>query len=131
MPSNPARRTFIRDLILPAQIGVYAHEQGVPQRIRVNVDAWTDDDPATDGVDRLDRVLNYERLRDAVHQAVDAGHVKLTETLAERVAAACLTGRVRRVRVRVEKLDVFPDAAAAGVEIERLSTSGEEAEQLE
>ncbi len=130
LPSN-ARRTFVRDLVMPAHIGVYPHEQGAPQRIRVNVDAWTDDDPATDGVDRLDRVLNYERLRDAVHQTVATGHVKLTETLAERIAAACLVGRVWRVRVRVEKLDVFADAASAGVEIERerrrLSTSGQEA----
>jgi dihydroneopterin aldolase len=28
-------------------------------------------------------------------------------------------GRVRSVRVRVEKLDVFTDAASVGVEIER------------
>ena len=121
-PIDSTRRTFIRDLVLPAYVGVYPHEQGVTQRIRVNIDAWCDDDPATDGVDRLDRVLNYERLRDAVHQIVGAGHVKLVETLAERIAAACLLDRVRRVRVRVEKLDVFPDAVSAGVEIERHTT---------
>jgi len=28
---------------------------------------------------------------------------------------------VREVRVRVEKLDIFPDAASVGVEIERKS----------
>jgi dihydroneopterin aldolase len=32
--------------------------------------------------------------------------------------------RVRSARVRVEKLDVFPDAASAGVEIERISEAG-------
>ena len=132
MPNNPPvmRRTFIHDLVMPARIGVYPHEQNGPQRIRVNVEAWTQDDPATDGIDRLDRVLNYERLRDAVHAAVAAGHVQLTETLAERIAGACLLGRVMRVRVRVEKLDVFEDAVSAGVEIERqrigLSTSDRE-----
>ena len=125
LPNN-MRRTFIRDLVLPARIGVYPHEQGAAQRIRVNIDAWCDDDPATDGVDRLDRVLNYERLRDAVHHVVGAGHVKLVETLAERIAAACMLDRVRRVQVRVEKLDVFADATSAGVEIERLSTNGKE-----
>ncbi len=34
----------------------------------------------------------------------------------------CLTdGRIRSARVRVEKLDAFPDAASVGVEIERFS----------
>ena len=43
-----------------------------------------------------------------------------SETLAERIAEACLTDpRVHLARIRVEKLDVFPDLASAGVEIER------------
>jgi len=56
----------------------------------------------------------------AVRAIVAAGHIKLVETLAERIAAACLADtRVRLVHVRVEKLDVFQDAAAAGVAIVR------------
>ena len=48
------------------------------------------------------------------------GHVQLVETLAERMAEALMAdGRIFLVRVRVEKLDVFADAASAGVEIER------------
>jgi dihydroneopterin aldolase len=55
-----------------------------------------------------------------VRAIVLAGHVQLVETLAERLAEACLAdARVRQVRVCVEKLDVFPDAGGAGVEIER------------
>ena len=42
------------------------------------------------------------------------------ETLAERIATLCLReARIERVRVRVEKLDVYPEAASVGVEIER------------
>ena len=42
------------------------------------------------------------------------------ETLAERVAEACLRDpRVRVARVMMQKLDVFADAASVGVEIER------------
>ena len=128
LPSEGWRRTFVRDLVLPARVGVYPHEHEQAQRIRVNVQCWTADDPATDGVDRLDRVMNYELIVAAVHATVGAGHVKLVETLAERIAAACLAGSVRRVQVMVEKLDVFPGATSAGVEIVRLSTSGVEAE---
>ena len=51
---------------------------------------------------------------------VAAGHVRLAETLAERIAAACLEDhRVRTVRVTLEKLEVFADAASAGVAVER------------
>ncbi|OYV35424.1 MAG: diguanylate cyclase, partial [Acidocella sp. 20-61-6] len=49
-----------------------------------------------------------------------AGHVQLVETLAERLCEVCLAdARVLIARVRVEKLDVFADAASAGVEVER------------
>ncbi len=114
------RHVFLRDMLLQASIGVYPHEHAAPQRVRINVDLAVDEDPAADGSDRLDRVLNYEIVADAVRQIVGAGHVKLVETLAERIAAACLLdARVARARVRVEKLDVFADAASAGVEVER------------
>ena len=47
----------------------------------------------------------------------------LVETLAERIAAGVLAdNRVKVVRVRIEKLDVFEEIEAVGVEIERRST---------
>jgi hypothetical protein len=64
--------------------------------------------------------LDYEKVANLVRSIVGSGHMRLVETLAERIAEACLTdARVRLVRIRVEKLDVFPDAVSAGVEIER------------
>ena len=57
---------------------------------------------------------------DRVRAVVAAGHVQLVETLAERIAETCLADeRVMAARVKVEKLDVFADAASVGVEIER------------
>ena len=119
------RHIFIRDLVLPASIGVYPHEHGATQRIRVNVDLGIAEAAGAGvGVDELGRVVNYERVAQAVRRIVAAGHVMLVETLAERIAEHCLIDeRVQLARVRVEKLDVFPDAAAAGVEIERRPAS--------
>lgn len=114
------RHVFLRDMAVAASIGVYPREHAAPQRVRINVDLGVRDDPATDGTDRLDRVVNYETVAAAVRRIAGAGHVLLVETLAERIAHACLSDpRVLTARVRVEKLDVFPDAAAAGVEVER------------
>ena len=116
------RRVFLRDMDLMASIGIYPHEHGAAQRIRVNVELLVRDEGVdeADGADRLARVVDYEQLALAVRRIVGAGHVKLVETLAERIAAVGMEdARVLRARVRVDKLDVFPDAASAGVEVER------------
>lgn len=124
-PAGP-RRVFLRDMVLMGKVGIYPHEHGAAQRLRINVDLLVHDDggEGLDAADRLDRVVDYERVAKAVRAIVAAGHVKLVETLAERIAAAALAdGRVLRARVRVEKLDVFPDALSAGVEVERHRTA--------
>ncbi len=112
------RHVFLRDMVLHASIGWYPHEHGTPQRIQVNVDLQVDEGDGTD--DALHRVVSYENVADAVRRIAGTGHVKLVETLAERIAEACLADpRVRVARVQVAKLDVFPDAASAGVAVER------------
>lgn len=127
------RHVFVRDLLLLARIGVYASEQDGPQRIRVNVDLAVLDPaaalPGGVGSDTLDRVVDYSRIVESVRGVVAAQHVQLVETLAERLAAACMADeRIVSARVRVEKLDILPDGATAGVEVERrraeLSTTG-------
>ena len=120
------RHMFLRDLVLVASIGVHPHEHAAPQRVRINVDLGVEDDGARPlsrqpvGRDELSRVVDYEKLVERVRGIVASGHVRLVETLAERIAEVCLIDRrVHLARVRVEKLDIFPDATSAGVEIER------------
>jgi len=113
------RHVFLHDMVLQASIGWYAHEHGVPQRVRINVDLGVGEDADTS--DHLRRVVSYETVATAIRAIVAAGHVKLVETLAERIVEVCMVDpRVRFAHVKVEKLDVFPDAAAAGVAIFRL-----------
>ena len=113
------RHVFVRDLVLPASVGVWSHEKGRPQRIRINLDLGVAEGPGP-APDRLDAVVCYDRLTKGARALVAAEHVHLLETLAERLAALALTDlRVISVRVRIEKLDVYADAAAAGIEIER------------
>ncbi|HTB45897.1 MAG TPA: dihydroneopterin aldolase [Acetobacteraceae bacterium] len=120
------RHVFLRDLVLSASIGIYPHEHAARQRVRINVDLGVEDDGARAmsrarvGRDDLSRVVDYEKVAATVRSIVSAGHVRLVETLAERIAEACLSDpRVHLARIRVEKLDIFADAASAGVEIER------------
>jgi dihydroneopterin aldolase len=113
------RHLFVHDLVLACRIGVHAHERDRPQRVRLNLDlavAETEQPPR-----QLADVVDYAALVERVRGALSEGHVELVETLAERVAALCLEDpRVRSARVRVEKLEAVADAAAVGVEIERL-----------
>jgi 7,8-dihydroneopterin aldolase/epimerase/oxygenase len=111
------RHMFVRDLVMDAPIGVRAHELGRKQRIRLNLYLGVLD---TESTDRLESVVCYDDLIAAVRVVVDAEHVQLVETLAERIAEACFRDRrVITARVRIEKLDVYADAESVGVEIER------------
>ena len=117
------RHVFLRDMVLQASIGWYAHEHGTTQRVRINIDLGVAEDADTS--DHLSRVVSYETVAAEVRAIVAAGHIKLVETLAERIAAACLADpRVLFAHVQVEKPDVFPDAAAAGVAIVRRRGDG-------
>jgi dihydroneopterin aldolase len=110
---------FIRDLTLPALIGVYIHEKENPQPIRINLDLAVKEN-MTANKDRLADVVSYEEIADGVRKLIASGHVNLVETLAQQIADICFSHqRVQTVRVRVEKLAVFEDAVSAGVEIER------------
>jgi dihydroneopterin aldolase len=132
------RHVFLRDMILLASIGIHAFEHEARQRIRLNIDLAVLDEGAplnrplslpAAAKDELRRVVDYERVAEKVREIVASGHVRLVETLAERIAEVCLEdARVRSVRVRVEKLDIFSDMESVGIEIERRTmASGEPA----
>ncbi len=115
------RHVFVRDLVLPCNIGVHLHEKGQPQRVRINLDLGVWEGNGQHG-DRLENVVCYEDIVTRVRAVTADGHVNLAETLAERIASLCLQDPTcRSVRVRVEKLDVFEDASSVGVEIERFA----------
>lgn len=112
-------RILINDLVVDTRIGVHAHEYDAPQRVRINValDVTTNPAPLSDD---LSHVISYEGIIGSIKALVVDGHINLVETLAERIAQICLKSPLAlRARVRVEKLDIEPDAAGVGVEIER------------
>ena len=114
-------RLFVRGLILPCRIGVHRHERDAPQRVRINVELEIRDlqSPRRDAISE---VVSYDDVVAGVKQLVGSDHINLVESLADRIAEFCLKDqRVERVKIMVEKLDVFGDDAIVGVEIERMS----------
>lgn len=111
-------KVFVRDLVLPCRIGVYSHEKLGTQRVRINLELACAEHPAIN--DEHVNVVCYDQIITEIKQLIAGEHINLVETLAERIASLCLQDfRVHQVKVRVEKLDVFPEAEAVGVEIER------------
>jgi dihydroneopterin aldolase len=114
------RHVFLRDLVVSASVGVWSHEKGHPQRVRINLDLAVEDPPGP-LPDQLDAVVCYDRIADAVRRLAAGEHVQLIETLAERIAQVARPDpRILRALVQVEKLDVYPDAGSAGIAIERV-----------
>ncbi|HVI91032.1 MAG TPA: dihydroneopterin aldolase [Dongiaceae bacterium] len=116
--SQRVLKVFVRDLVLPCRIGVYSHEKLGTQRVRINLELVCAEHPAIN--DEHVNVVCYDQIITEIKQLIAGEHINLVETLAERIASLCLHDyRVHQVKVRVEKLDVFPEAEAVGVEIER------------
>jgi dihydroneopterin aldolase len=111
---------FVRDLSVDAVIGVHRHEKVKPQPVLINIDLSVREEDAP-VEDTLASVVDYEVIVDGVRALIAEGHVKLVETLAERIAQFCLTDRrVLAARVRIEKLSAIAGVRSVGVEIERM-----------
>lgn len=121
-PRAPASRgrevdhVFVRDLVMPVEIGAYGFERGHAQRVRFNVDVEV---YRIAGPDDMRVAFSYDVIMDAIKIILAAGHIELVETIAERLAESVLSHeRVHAIGVEVEKLDVVAPGAV-GVRIRR------------
>ena len=117
VPCMAEYTTILDDLTVPLRLGIYPHEVE-PQRVRLSVWMTVAYDCAP-SADRIEEVLDYDFVRAGILRMAADRHFALQETLVDAVAALCLSDeRVREVRVRSMKLDVYPDAAV-GCEVVR------------
>jgi dihydroneopterin aldolase len=118
--------SFIHDCHVDLPIGIHPAELEQAQPVIVNVECEArltrryDDltEKAVAGVINYEPIYNFIR-----HTLPGLGHIYFLESAAEQIASFCLRDeRVQTVRVRLEKTAVFPDAAGAGVELQRTRT---------
>ena len=110
---------FIRQLRLPAWIGLYRHEKIAPQTIEIDLEI------ALPG----DAVFKTGKVGDTIDYGVVVEHIRallakerfgLVENLAERIAGLLLEDfKSPRVKVSVAKLGALREAQRVGVTIER------------
>ncbi|HEX2841116.1 dihydroneopterin aldolase [Hyphomicrobium sp.] len=111
---------FLKDWVIDCNIGVYAEEKGVTQKVRLTVDAYLAQ-AVRAARDDMDTVPSYTDIIDAVNDITASGHINLIETFAEEIAERCLRDpRLSAMRIRIEKLERGP---VRGVEIFRTRAS--------
>jgi len=115
--ATTAQRIFVRDLTLSCKLGVSERERAKYQRVRINAEVEVEprrpigDDPA--------HIVDYRNLVPAIRDLTQTTTPLLLETLADQIAGICLEDpRARSCRIRIEKLDRYPDAGGIGVEVE-------------
>ena len=110
---------FIRELRLPAWIGLHKYEKIAPQTVQIDIDIEISGDA----------VFKTRRVRDTIDYAVVAGRIKellaterfgLVEVLADRVARMVLEEfKSPRVKLTVTKFGMLKDSGRVGVCVER------------
>ncbi|MCD1643645.1 (5-formylfuran-3-yl)methyl phosphate synthase [Aurantimonas coralicida] len=114
-------RILVRDFTVPMEIGAYDHERGRTQKVRFSVEA----EIAPIGADArsMADIYSYDLILDAIRALAARGHTDLVETLAVELAETVLAdARIREVTVRVEKLELGPEAV--GIELTRRRAGG-------
>lgn len=116
---NHARVLVFEDIDLPIRIGVHPHEKQAAQRVRVSAELLILPKDAEHG-DRIDKVVDYDRIHDAILRLAHKPHVELQESLADDVVRICFEHPdVAAVEVYVRKLDVYEGCKSVGVRIVR------------
>jgi dihydroneopterin aldolase len=115
-PRIASLKVFVRALRIEAEIGVNADEYGRKQPLVIDVEL---DLGPPERCEHIAETVNYEAIALHAQAVAGAGHVKLIETFAQRLAERLMAeAHVDRARVRIEKPQALAGRAdAPGVEI--------------
>ena len=114
------RRFLLEGLKCKASIGIYDAERQAKQTVLIDAELLLRDgtEPQTDSVDTT---LDYDVIRDTIHNLVGAMHYDLQETLARRIFDALLAlPEVSSVRVRTAKPEAYDDCQQIAYELSNL-----------
>ena len=72
----------------------------------------------------LKSIVNYEKIIKVITKMTAKKHYLLLETLAEKIFSELFKNfRIRKIILRIEKLDIIKNAASVGIEIEKSKTN--------
>ena len=116
---NYKRKVLIKDLELKMLIGIHNFEKKKKQRVRFNLVINIDQNLFPNDND-LKSIVNYEQVIKTIKKITAKKHYPLLETLAEKIFSKLFENlRIKKILLRIEKLDVIKNTTSVGVEIEK------------
>ena len=116
---NYKRKVLIKDLELKMLIGIHNFEKKKKQRVRFNLAININQNLFPNDND-LKSIVNYEQVIKTIKKITAKKHYPLLETLAEKIFSKLFENlRIKKILLRIEKLDVIKNTSSVGVEIEK------------
>mgnify|MGYP001456573227 CR=1 FL=1 len=116
---NYKRKVLIKDLILKISVGIHDFEKKKKQRVRFNLVINIDHNLIPNDKD-LKSIVNYEQVIKTIMKITSRKHYPLLETLAEKIFSKLFENlRIKKVLLRIEKLDVIKNTTSVGIELEK------------
>ena len=116
---NYKRKVLIKDLELKMLIGIHNFEKKKKQTVRFNLVINIDQNLFPNDND-LKSIVNYEQVIKTIKRITAKKHYPLLETLAEKIFSKLFENlRIKKILLRIEKLDVIKNTSSVGVEIEK------------
>lgn len=112
-------KIILKEIEIPAVIGVREEEREYAQPLFVTVVLFTDISEAGKS-DDLQDTIDYSDLRDDIVEFVRESRFSLLEKLSEEIARICLERTsVEKVTITTEKPEAMPSGKSASIEITR------------
>ena len=113
------RKILIKDLVLNMLVGIHNFEKKKKQRVRFNLVINIDQNLIPNDKD-LKSIVNYEQVIKTIMRITSRRHYPLLETLAEKIFLKLFENlRIKKILLRIEKLDVIKNTASVGIELEK------------
>ena len=113
------RKILIKDLVLKMLVGIHDFEKKKKQRVRFNLVINIDQNLIPNDND-LKSIVNYEQVIKTIMRITSRKHYPLLETLAEKIFLKLFENlRIKKVLLRIEKLDVIKNTTSVGIELEK------------
>nr|WP_284698262.1 dihydroneopterin aldolase [Coxiella burnetii] len=120
--NNPVDKLFIRNLRVPAQVGILPHEKAEKQILSIDIVYHINAKQAALS-DEILHTIDYASVRENLIHFLNDHRFNLIETLAERCADFLLTRfKMSWLQLSITKPSIFDDADGAGIIIERTSS---------
>ena len=113
------RKVIIKNLIISMFIGIHAFEKKKKQRVKFNITITTDSKIEPNRKE-LSSILDYEKVIKNLTLLVGKKHFDLLEELSESIFEIIFKNKlVKKVNLKLEKLDVIKDAESVGIEVSK------------